>query len=52
MSLEIRDLTTSASCNLRVGLPGTEAKLIIHQVRVKIDVEDLRAKSGSKSTSL
>jgi hypothetical protein len=45
MSLGIGNLTSSASYKLKVGRPRTQAKLIIHQVAVKIALETLRAKT-------
>jgi hypothetical protein len=44
MSSVILDLTTSASYNIKVGRPSTQAKLVIHQAAVKSAIETLMAK--------
>jgi hypothetical protein len=42
-------LTASASYNLKVGQPSTQAKLIIHQAAVKSAAETLRAKIAQQN---
>jgi hypothetical protein len=44
MSLVIWDLAASASYNLKVGWPRTQAKLFIHQIGVKSTVENVKVK--------